>query len=606
MLEADLFSLAQWAGQTVAASAISDAWDSARNKAARLLGRGDPKREQLAWVQLEATHDRLAVREGASLRRARHQEEARWTSRFVDLLEEDSGVETDLRALVEEFELPLPVNAESRSRSASASSSAEYSRRRGESVVPRIAPPPPRRYLHGRLPDTVRPGQVFSLLVSVVRSGGATLKHFDVPEGGRQLLLLVDAPAIKVLSERRQYVLVPADGDSEPVKFDLIGDVPGPCHISVTAWDGGSYLGELAIEVTVERDAAPSLDRGVYSEARGERTDGEVTLLVRYDPRQSAYRFEFIDVDYPDEVTSQLVYDPGPKVERLVRNLSSLAEGTAGYSPAATRAYLVNEGVTLWQELVPKDLRVQFWERQQRITQLTIRTNWDVVPWELLYPKDQRKDAGFLVEQFPVTRAIYGWAQQRRLRLQPARFVVPAGSPSEAKTEAQAIAGLLGTRLRTVTELMPLVELISNGRFGLLHFACHNRFDPDDGSSIKLDSPFTPTFLATAASDHTLAKAAPVVFINACSSHRQVPSYNKLDGWAEKFLRAGAAAFIGTLWEVTDGTAAEFAQELYRRLLAGDQLGTAVMAARHAVAAEPGDPTWMAFAVYGDPQAKTE
>jgi hypothetical protein len=263
MLEAGLFSLAQRAGQTVAASAISDAWDSARNKAARLLGRGDPKREQLAWVQLEATHDRLAVREGASLRRARHQEEARWTSRFVDLLEEDSGVETDLRALVEEFEPPLLVSAESRSRSTGVSNSAEYSRRRGESVVPGIAaPPPPRRYLHGRLPDTVRPGQVFSLLVSVVRSGGAALKHFDVPEGGRQLLLLIDAPAIKVLSERRQYVLVPADGDSEPVKFDLIGDVPGPCRISVTAWDGGSYLGELATEVTVERDAAPSLDRG--------------------------------------------------------------------------------------------------------------------------------------------------------------------------------------------------------------------------------------------------------------------------------------------------------------------------------------------------------
>ena len=80
MLEAGLFSLAQRAGQTVASSAISDTWDSARHKAARLLGRGDPKREQLAWVQLEATHDRLAVREGASLRRARHQEAERWTS----------------------------------------------------------------------------------------------------------------------------------------------------------------------------------------------------------------------------------------------------------------------------------------------------------------------------------------------------------------------------------------------------------------------------------------------------------------------------------------------------------------------------------------------
>ena len=33
--------------------------------------------------------------------------------------------------------------------------------------------PPVRRYLLGRFPDTVRPGQVFSLLVSVVRSAGA-------------------------------------------------------------------------------------------------------------------------------------------------------------------------------------------------------------------------------------------------------------------------------------------------------------------------------------------------------------------------------------------------------------------------------------------------
>ena len=139
-----------------------------------------------------------------------------------------------------------------------------------------------------------------------------------------------------------------------------------------------------------------------------------------------------------------------------------------------------------------------------------------------------------------------------------------------------------------------------------MHFACHNRFDPGDGSSIKLDSPFTPTFLATAASDQTLVRAAPVVFINACRSLGQVPSYNKLDGWADKFLRAGAAAFIGSLWEVPDGMAREFAQELYRRLAAGDPLGTAVMAARRAVAAEPGDPTWLAYAVYGDPQARID
>jgi CHAT domain-containing protein len=122
---------------------------------------------------------------------------------------------------------------------------------------------------------------------------------------------------------------------------------------------------------------------------------------------------------------------------------------------------------------------------------------------------------------------------------------------------------LLETGLTTVSELMPLLAQIDSGDFGLLHFACHNRFDPEDGSTIQLDSPFTPTFLASAASAQTLARNGPLVFINACRSLGESPSYNRLDGWADKFLQAGAAAFIGSMWAVSDGAAREFAQELY-------------------------------------------
>jgi len=43
-----LIALAQWAGQTVAAAAVTDVWESARRKFARLFGRGDPKRTEAA------------------------------------------------------------------------------------------------------------------------------------------------------------------------------------------------------------------------------------------------------------------------------------------------------------------------------------------------------------------------------------------------------------------------------------------------------------------------------------------------------------------------------------------------------------------------------
>lgn len=93
------------------------------------------------------------------------------------------------------------------------------------------------------------------------------------------------------------------------------------------------------------------------------------------------------------------------------------------------------------------------------------------------------------------------------------------------------------------------------------------------------------------------------MFINACRSARLSATYNRLDGWATKFLEAGAAAFIGSLWAVSDEAAREFAQELYGQLQAGSTLGQAVTYARAAAGSQPDDHTWLAYAVYGDPRA---
>ena len=86
-------------------------------------------------------------------------------------------------------------------------------------------------------------------------------------------------------------------------------------------------------------------------------------------------------------------------------------------------------------------------------------------------------------------------------------------------------------------------------------------------------------------------------------SRADVLDITRPDGWATKFLDAGAAAFIGSLWAVSDGAAREFAQEVYRQLQAGSSLGKAVMQARHIAASQPDDPTWLAYTVYGDPRA---
>jgi len=108
MLAETLMALAALAGNTVVAAATTDAWEAARRGFARLLGRGDPKQEQLAEQRLEETRQQLT---GADSEQARAALAERWAGRLADLLEEAPGVEADLRALVQEIQAALPASA---------------------------------------------------------------------------------------------------------------------------------------------------------------------------------------------------------------------------------------------------------------------------------------------------------------------------------------------------------------------------------------------------------------------------------------------------------------------------------------------------------------
>ncbi len=110
MLEA-LIALAALAGNTVVAAATTDAWEAARRRFARLLGRGDPKKERLAEERLEETRQQLGGVSGQDLERARADLARVWQVRLADLLEEDPGAEAELRAVVAEIGAQLPAGS---------------------------------------------------------------------------------------------------------------------------------------------------------------------------------------------------------------------------------------------------------------------------------------------------------------------------------------------------------------------------------------------------------------------------------------------------------------------------------------------------------------
>ena len=104
-----LMALAQFAGQTVAGAAITDVWEAARGRFARLLGRGDTRKTQVAEQWLAQTHQQLTTAAGSGLEQAQQAEAQRWAGRFADLLDEEPCVEAELRAVVEEVAAQLPA-----------------------------------------------------------------------------------------------------------------------------------------------------------------------------------------------------------------------------------------------------------------------------------------------------------------------------------------------------------------------------------------------------------------------------------------------------------------------------------------------------------------
>src|SRR5438067_3161533 len=153
-------ALASLAGDTVVATAATETWEVAGRELARLLGRGDPDRTKLAERRLAETHEQIAGAAGIDAESIRSELAAPWVTRLADRLEEDPGVEDDLRALIEEIQAAPPDGGPAAGHQVATRRDINASADRGgpaEQVARRdVMPSPPGRA--GRGVQPARPG----------------------------------------------------------------------------------------------------------------------------------------------------------------------------------------------------------------------------------------------------------------------------------------------------------------------------------------------------------------------------------------------------------------------------------------------------------------
>ena len=469
------------------------------------------------------------------------------------------------------------------------------------------------RFLTGILPERAPIGARISLLALVTlaaQGASAALKEFAVSLAGTVVTITVSAPGLVPLGDLEQDVTVPFAADSDPVRFGFLAGPAGLHSVRVRVFAGGTCLGDLRLEISVGSGAA--LEEGrprtvLMADLAAE--PGEVTLQVSR-TAAGGYSFQLLSAAlYPAVIIDRLAGDPATVIGQLIAELRKMSKATPYYAtPGLARRRLRSLGSQLWGDVVPKTIREQFWAQRDRIKLFTIASDVDTVPWELIYPVDIDNDAGFLVEQFPVVRRVYGQSRTRVLRLdRGAGFIVPPKSPTNAIDEVAAVRASLPADVLdrgTVNDLGRVFELL-DAVPSVLHFAGHNGFTDELGSLISLDGgPLRPGDLSYARQRHSFGSVSPLVFFNGCRTAGEIPGFTQMIGWAEEFMGAGAGAFIGSLWAVRSTSARTFAEKFYNALVCERQsLGVASLQARRAILADEGDPTWLAYAVYGNPSA---
>lgn len=314
--------------------------------------------------------------------------------------------------------------------------------------------------------------------------------------------------------------------------------------------------------------------------------------------------------------------DPRVFMENTLMRLSQMARASrkklTDVQAEEARDKLREIGWYLYDELFTPQLRQAYRQlyqlrRKQGPLSLLIVSDEPWIPWEMVLPHEGLPDEDFLCAQFRMTRWLEGHGLPENFSLRQARVVVPKSNLASVKREQDYFRQQLpptihfdGQWLETAAQVK---EALRQRDVQWFHFACHGDFDPlrsDESVLVLNGEPFTPNQIVGPMIEG-VAASRPLVFLNACHTGETGFSLTRMGGWAARFVRAGASAFIGSLWEVNDVLAAEFAIKFYDEMLAGQTLGDAFHAARlHIRAKDDANPTWLAYTLYADPNGKVK
>lgn len=443
-------------------------------------------------------------------------------------------------------------------------------------------------------------------------------------------------------TQDREEFNVPATGEVKSLYFEVEAAHEGPGEIWIIARQRQMGVARLVLTPKVlPEDARVTKHRttvaGAADAAPPLRGQMDQLLIIEQVIGETVqYSFE---LELPSANYFEMLHSEPLKVKRdeYVANLYKEIEGrylstwNAATSNADTQAFtreMQAYGATLFEELFPRKMQEILWTYRGQLKSIRIVSTEPFIPWEIVHLRELDKPVdleapSLFLGQMGLTRWLHNVdglpPSSLKVRPERARYVIPDYPHPDWKlpSTAQERTYLQKTFSARPIDPQPdpvLQILAKPGSADLLHFACHGEADSQNISNARIvlqgrveGQNFVPTYL-DAATVNTFARlrsperVQPIVFLNACQAGRAGYKLTGIGGFAQSFLKAGAGAFVGTLWSVGDEPAFFFGQAFYDELRKGATVAESAIAAREA-ARKAGDATWLAYVVYAHPHA---
>jgi hypothetical protein len=430
-------------------------------------------------------------------------------------------------------------------------------------------------------------------------------------------------------------IRLPKQGSSTVAAFPLRADpVPGDREarrLYATLWHQGAYLARVARAVTVVRGppgppgvaARPTPGRGRGAAFEPDRRAPDLTVFVLEDADRPG-RGEIVLVSpHLQPSRHAFVLPPGLGTWLDAQYDRFVAELVAGPSRDRTIPLLRGFGRELYARFAPRPFKDAFWRlRDQlgpRFQTIQVFSNSPLLPWELMRPRreDGTDEQDFLGLDYRIARwhvAETGALLDRPPQALPmttlAVLAPQYAASQQLPSQAQEIRALQGVRgyQRVAGRLDVLRDLLQRAPRGIIHFAGHGVVKPTRSGlheyAIRLEDSDVDLLMfrglvAGRATSH------PFVFFNACSLGQAQRVANFVDGWAPATLEAGASGYVGGLWLLSDAGAAAFATRFYATFATALRSGPVTVAEVLRQVRRDfylrGDPTFLAYVYYGDP-----